>query len=157
MTHRNFSAAVILSYWTTFWIMNGLDKVMSGVDLGLFNWHGKERYDQFGGYFANMELPAELVQPVLSFAFVWEVGIGLLLAFGLLSVLLNRYRALADRFLLYGFSLSGLTFVGFSVFDVVSGDRRELFEHAVYMGLLLMSWTFLVSETRNADGGNNAS
>ena len=123
-------AAIVMVYWGVFWLMNAADKVLNRTDLGPFTWHGKDREAQFGSYFADMDLPASMVGPTLHFAFLWEIVAGTLFL-----------AALARPGLLTAaFAVSAITFIGFSAFDVVSGDRAELLEHGTYMVLLLVGW-----------------
>lgn len=123
-------AAMVIVYWGVFWIMNAADKLLNRTDLGPFTWHGKDRSDQFGSYFVDMGLPTSLIGPTLHFAFLWEIVAGMLFLAALAR----------PRLLSAAFAVSAITFIGFSAFDVVCGDRAELLEHGTYMALLLVGW-----------------
>ena len=127
-------AVLALLYWAVFWTFNGLDKFLNGgTDLGLLHWHGKDRDSQFGGYFANVGIPEGWVTPVLWFAGAWELAVG-----GLFVA--TFVRPAAQRVMTLGFTMAALSLTAFSAFDIVAGDRRELFEHGLYMAILLLSW-----------------
>ncbi len=139
-THLRLIAGGVVLYWAVFWIMNGMDKFLCGRDLPGFRWHGKDRTDQFSTYLHRIEVDASLVEPILIFAGIWEIALGLVF----LSTLWSLVRAFPSAAVFSGMSItvsaSILTFVGFSAFDVVVGDRAELLEHGTYMMLILVSW-----------------
>lgn len=131
------TASVIL-FWFSFWLLNGLDKFFARTDLGLLNWHGNHRVEKFTLYFDKLALDPAFVQATLVFAglvefaaagfFVWA---GLRLLRGVPGVAYRTDLAIA---------VSIAVFLGFTVFDVVVGDRAELLEHSTYVGVLLASF-----------------
>ena len=133
----NFSLpAIIVVYWAVFWLLNAADKILNRTSLEFFTWHGKDRTAQFSQYFTDMNMPLVLVEPTLYFAFVWELVVGILF-----MMAISRPQLLSKAF-----ALSAITFIGFSAFDVIAGDRAELLEHGTYMALLLVSWKVLNRE-----------
>ena len=99
-------------YWALYWLMNGLDKFVNRTDLGLFTWHGKDRMDQFGGYFSNCGLSEQWITPLLYVVGLWEF-----LIFAILAVVLwARFvrSCFAIEWFKLGMCLGGLTFVIFS-------------------------------------------
>lgn len=129
-----------IGYWLVFWAMNGLDKFLNRTDLGLFTWHGKDRTDQFTGYFERMGLDPQWIPGLLTTTGIWELVIAALLALAVVCVLRGPLSAAAARVMNWGFALSVITFVGFSLFDVIVGDRAELREHGLYLILVLVAW-----------------
>ena len=127
-------------YWAVFWTFNGLDKFLHGRNLLVFHWHGKDRAGQFGSYFQDIGINASLTEPMLLLTGVWELALGLLFAGVLYRLASDTGPRAVLKAMSLGTTASILTFIGFSAFDVVSGDRAELLEHGVYMMLLLVSW-----------------
>ena len=134
-------APVALGYWAVFWTFNGLDKFLNRTEIGPLRWYGKLREEQFNAYFSNMDIPQGLTMPVLVFAGVWEITVGMLFLGALCCAATRLCGAATALFLPAGFAYAGVTLIAFSAFDIVSGDRGELIEHGLYMTLLLVSWT----------------
>lgn len=133
---------VALVYWCLFWLLNGLDKFAHGAGVSafgvkLFTWYGKDRSEQFGRYFDRLELPHEGIAPLLSFCGVAELGVAALFAAALVDA--RRFETWAAA----AFSACALMFVGFSVWDVVVGDRAELLEHGTYLGVVFVTAAFV--------------
>ena len=64
---------VILFYWSTFWLLNGLDKFLIGAALGPFTWYGKDREAQFQDYFQRVGIPDDAVVLAIVAIGVWEL------------------------------------------------------------------------------------
>ncbi|PCI85506.1 MAG: hypothetical protein COB24_12710 [Hyphomicrobiales bacterium] len=135
--NRNFTSYLAL-FWLVFWLFNGLDKFLYQTDMGVLTWYGKDRGWQFLTYITNMELSANLVGPILWFAGIWEVAISLFFAIFLWLQIFSKNRNLN----IYNAALkiSLLTFTGFCAFDIVVGDRAELLEHSIYIGIAGVSY-----------------
>ena len=120
--------------------MNGMDKFLNGRDLLLFRWFGKDRTEQFGVYFGKADLPEGWINSVLYVVGTWEIALSLLF----LAAVFYRVRRGGEQNLwnaaLPGFFVATLTFTAFSVFDVIAGDRGELLEHSIYLGMIILSW-----------------
>ena len=148
--HLRVIAGGVVLYWAVFWIMNGMDTFLCGRDVLAFRWHGKDRTDQFGTYLHRIEVDASLVEPILIFAGIWEIALGL----GFLATLWSLVRVFPSSAAVSGppitVSASILALTGFSAFDVVVGDRAEMLEHGTYMMLVLMSWLIVNAGGRAA-------
>ncbi len=131
---------VAIGYWLAFWLMNGLDKFLNRTDLGAFTWYGKDRAGQFGDYFEKMGISSAMIDPVLTFAGIWEFLVAAPLAAALVIVARGRRGVDFVSLVNLGFVLSAVTMIAFSVFDVVAGDRAELREHGLYLVLILICW-----------------
>ena len=133
--HRPSSfGTLFIFYWAMYWLMNGLDKFLNRRDLGLMTWHGKDRSDQFGGYFTVCDLPEEWIKPLLYLVGIWEGIIFVVLAMVLWAL---RFRSYFDEKLFkFGMYWGAATFVIFSFFDVIFGDRAELLEHGTFLVLV---------------------
>ena len=131
---------MIILYWGVFWMANGLDKFFNNQNLILFTWFGKDRTGQFAEYFSLISIPEESIGLILQCLGVWEICIFILfMSCGVFIIRQGRQRNFW-RFARYGFIMSALTFTAFSAFDIVVGDRFELMEHNIYMGMIVLSW-----------------
>jgi hypothetical protein len=118
-----------------FWLMNGLDKFLNRQNLDVFTWFGKDRTVQFGGYFEKTGISDGILLPLLYITGVWE----LILAIPFIIALCCFTKKNAEL-LKTGFFWSGATFVGFAFFDVIFGDRAELWEHGTFFILVISSF-----------------
>ena len=50
--------------------------------------------------------------------------------------------------------MGAFTFIAFSVFDIISGDRAELLEHGIYLGLIILSWLVVLYLSDRSGGGS---
>ena len=139
-SHDRSMALIAVGYWMLFWLLNGLDKFLNRTDLGLFAWYGKDRTEQFTGYFERLDVPVHLIDPILYFAGVWEILVAAPLLAALVLLRQRGANARLNRVVGWGFILSGITLIAFSAFDVVAGDRAELREHGLYLVVLLVSY-----------------
>lgn len=133
-------------YWLVFWAFNGLDKFLFHKDFGYLTWYGKDRDWQFSVYLTNMQLPSDMVQPILLFSGIWELLIATVFAIFVGTQVFNNKQQKNKKLTTYilGIKLSVLTFIGFCAFDVVAGDRAELLEHSTY--IVVLAGTYLVSQ-----------
>ena len=133
---------VVYAYWFLFWLLNGMDKFMHGasVSLGgapLFTWFGKDRTEQFTKYFDRMDLPHEGIAPLLGTCGVIELGVAALFAVALVS------KSHFEQWSGAAFAACALMMLGFSIWDVVAGDRAELLEHGTYIGVVFITAAFV--------------
>ena len=137
---------IIVLYWSLFWILNGLDKFINGRDLFLFTWYGKNRTAQFGDYLEKTDLPGAWTSVANYAAGSWEVLVALVFLAATAHCFLDREGPRHWNGILLGLYLSAFTFIGFSVLDIIAGDRGELNEHGLYLGLVIVSWFAIVSQ-----------
>jgi len=133
---------LLVSYWAMFWLMNGLDKFFNRTSFALFTWHGKDRTEQFSGYFSSSDLPVYLIQPLLYFVGACQIILFFILAIAIFGKTIRPY--VSAECLKLGLSFSALIFIAFSFFDVIFGDRAELLEHATFLVLIVVTYIFLV-------------
>ncbi len=129
---------MITGYWSAFWTLNGLDKFF---DKPTF--FGVTRTESFEDYFGRLGLSGEIVPAVLYGIGIYEIILGGMFAWALTT----RGRHGAWVFLCLEASL--VVFVAFSCGDILFGDRRELWEHACYIGLILLSHFLAQSQFEN--------
>lgn len=132
-------------YWMLFWALNGMDKFLCGKKVLGFTWYGKDRTNQFGGYFERLEITDPPIGEVLVFAGVVELLVAVPFAL-VLVVALRARQGLSEqvsRWMQMGLFASTAVFIGFVVFDVIVGDRAELLEHSTY--LIAVAATYLLA------------
>ena len=137
---------LIIVHWFLFWTFNGLDKFFNNTNVFLFQWQGKDRAEQFARYL-QADASDWLVQATIYFAGAWELAISLLFLAAIIIFLRRSVGAGRERlkWAMLGLFLSALTLMGFSVFDVVAGDRAELLEHGTFLGVVLVSWLVMTN------------
>lgn len=135
-------------YWLVFWAFNGLDKFLDKSSIGIFMWYGKDREWQFLTYFTNMQLPLNWVTPLLQLTGIIELLIAAIFAMFLIHKLFSKKPAKSLTIYNIGLEISAVIFIGFSAFDVMSGDRAELLEHGTYVALIGVS--YLVAQVGKA-------
>lgn len=140
INERITTVAIVLAFWTTFWLLNGLDKFFNGEYF-----YGVTRDPKFIDYFASLNLPANVAIVTL-----YTIGIvEIILGFGFLYALLrSEKRSLVGEL---NFKLSILIFFCFSMGDILFGDRAELWEHGTFMVLVLVSSSFYLREEKNTN------
>ena len=120
---------VLTTYWFLFWFLNGLDKFFNYP-----HFFGVTRDQKFIKYFATLDLPPFVALVSLYAVGILEVLLGISFLVGLL--LLHRTRKIT----LVNLELSLFIFLGFSIADILFGDRKELWEHGTYIVLIIISY-----------------
>lgn len=136
-------------HWFVFWLFNGLDKILNGQDLGLFVWSGKDRTDQFAGYLTKLGWGLEVHTFLMGLAFVVEVGIALAFLRAMIRIIRNRSYGefYPHETLKLPILLSVLCFTAFSAWDIVVGDRAELWEHGTFLVTVCITWVIASFES----------
>lgn len=133
---------LFIVYWANFWFMNGLDKFLNRQDLNIFTWYGKDRSTQFGGYFDKTSLPDAWMHPLLYLTGVWEILVAIPLYIVLYKTITLRH--LDQKNFDLGMFWGGATFVGFAFFDIIFGDRAELWEHGTFLILVGVAYVMVM-------------
>lgn len=128
---------LLIGYWAIFWLMNGLDKFFN--EPAFF---GVTRDEKFIDYFSRIALPEPVALAALSAIGYYEVVLGLSFVIGGLAA------ARFGRLTLINLELSLAIFIFFSLGDVLFGDRRELWEHACYIVLIVLSYALVLVRQR---------
>ena len=144
---------VILFYWFSFWLMNGLDKFLIQKSLLFFTWYGKDRNEQFTLYFQRIDLPESWVNPLLYVVAIWELAI----AFPFLATLWIQISSsrFSKVWFELGMSLTAMTFIIFCLFDIIFGDRAELLEHSTFLILVCVTYQLVLHESRKVFSTSN--
>jgi hypothetical protein len=137
MKESRMMQASILIFWTAFWGLSVVDKVVPDVH---FLWVGKDFFALFVKFFGSLGLKDPL------FATVALAGISALeaLNFSLYAAacvnFLRRDHVLMEKWLFRGLFASMSLFALFSIGDQVFGDRFQLLEHGLFWFVLLATW-----------------
>jgi hypothetical protein len=137
MTERALLRTAILIFWTLFWGLSVVDKVIPDVQ---FLWVGKDFFALFIKFFASLGLKDPL------FATIALAGVSGLEAINFsfyLTALLSLRKAqddATDRWFFRAIFTSVILFGLFSIADQVFGDRFQLLEHGIFWLILMASW-----------------
>lgn len=157
---------VIIAFWGLFWLLNGLDKFFNGTfepntksyatkfvaiptngqDSTIFNlypmepkgWFGVNRDAKMIGYFKRLNINEEIALGSLYFIATLEILLGLSFLFDLFT------RRKYFNLIRLNFKLTMLIFFGFSIFDILFGDRMELWEHGTFLILATIHFVYVL-------------
>jgi len=137
MNERKILRATILVFWTLFWGLSVVDKIIPDVQ---FLWVGKDFFALFIKFFGSLGLKDPL------FATTALAGVSALEAvnFSLYLVALLSLRTgdetITDTWFFRAILASVTLFSLFSIADQVFGDRFQLLEHGLFWIVLIASW-----------------
>ena len=137
MNERKILRATILVFWTLFWGLSVVDKIIPDVQ---FLWVGKDFFALFIKFFASLGLK----DPI--FATLALAGISALevLNFVLYLLSLGSFfkdnHELSEKWFFRAVFASMTLFALFSIGDQVFGDRFQLLEHGLFWLVLIASW-----------------
>lgn len=127
----------ILGFWTFFWGLSALDKIIPSVAP---DWVGKDFFALFIKFFESLEIKAPLVATfALAGVATTEALIFVLYLLATGSFLRGRL-ALAEKFFYRATLAAVLLLTLFSVGDNAFGDRAQLLEHGLFWMILVASW-----------------
>ena len=155
---------VIIIFWGLFWLLNGLDKFYNGTNQPnlavtkgvvmapesenkiLYKMHPMEPVGWFGvnrdakmiGYFERLGIHKNIALGSLYSIAILEVLIGL----GFLYSLFARERR--HDIVRLTFKISMGIFLSFSIFDILCGDRMELWEHGTFLILATIHYIYIL-------------
>ena len=155
---------MLMLFWGLFWLLNGLDKFFNGdfipnpesyatkaVIINLdgketysiqpvepYGWFGVNRDAKMVGYFKRLNLPEWMALSALytmgSIETVLGLSLLLVLMFGKIHSDWNRLNM---KMIIAIFSL-------FSIFDILFGDRMELWEHGTFLILATIHYIYFL-------------
>ena len=119
-------------FWSSFWLLNGFDKFFNGEYF-----FGVTRDEKFIAYFSSIGMQADIALSLLYSCGVCEILIGVAFLWSFKNI--THRKEILEFCLKAGMSV----FIIFSVFDILFGDRTELWEHSTFLILLIVSYAFL--------------
>ena len=137
MKEKNILKFMVLFFWTFFWGLSVLDKIIPDVH---YLWVGKDFFALFVKFFGSLGLKNPIF-PTLALAFVSSLE-ALNFIFYLLALIQfsKRKAELAQKWFFRGILTSVTLFGLFSIADQVFGDRFQLLEHGLFWLILIASW-----------------
>lgn len=127
----------ILIYWTVFWLLNMVDKVIGGAH---FLFVGKDRFAQIQRFFDSIGLGEPIVANI---ALIITAGLetsAFVFFSGALYHFAKKNIDAARSWFFIGIALTIITYTYFTVGDQVFGDRFTLLEHTIFWIILIFSW-----------------
>jgi hypothetical protein len=141
----------ILFYWSLFWLINSIDKIIGGSQ---FLWVGKDRFAQFQRFFASVHWENTMVANV-ALIIVAALEIFAFLFFtGALLHLIRKNQDLSRSWFVIGICFTLATFTIFSIGDHIFGDRFELLEHTLFWFITLFSWVAYIHADKFVEAEN---
>jgi hypothetical protein len=162
--------SLILLFWAFFWLLNGGDKFFNGeftyVDMPgvtravivnenmekvfeikaveVVGWFGVNRDAKIINYFQRLYLPPWSALISLYTLALLEVFLGVIFS----RIFIEEYRksrnlnpSIKNRTIhRLAFKFGIIIFIIFTIFDIILGDRAELWEHGCFMILYLVSY-----------------
>ncbi len=135
---------LILIYWSLFWLMNSVDKIIGGSH---FLFVGKDRFASIERFFDSIGLAAPVYANIaLIITAVLEI-LAFLFFTGSLYYLIKKDIDACRSWFFIGIVLTLAIFTYFSIGDQIFGDHGELLEHGIYWFITLITWVvFLYTE-----------
>ena len=127
----------ILLYWSLFWLINSIDKIIGGSQ---FLWVGKDRFAQFQRFFASANWENPMVANVALIIVAALEIFAFLFYTGALIHLFDKKQNMARSWFVIGICFTLAIFTIFSIGDHIFGDRFELLEHTLFWFITLFSW-----------------
>ena len=155
---------VIIAFWGLFWLLNGLDKFYNGtsqpnlaVTRGVImaqgsdseilykmhpmepvGWFGVNRDSKMIAYFNRLGIHENVALGSLYSIAILEILIGL----GFLYALFAGEKR--NDIVRLTFKISMAIFFAFSIFDILCGDRMELWEHGTFLILATIHYVYIL-------------
>ena len=157
---------IIITFWGLFWLLNGLDKFYNGDfqpnlepfpthsvlispengnkivyeshPMETVGWFGINRDAKMIGYFNRLGLNKHFALSCLYFLSAIEILIGI----GFIYALFSKEKR--NKIVRLTFKISMAVFFAFSIFDILFGDRMELWEHGTFLILATIHYVYIL-------------
>lgn len=137
MKERTIIRFSILVFWTFFWGLSVLDKIIPDVQN---YWVGKDFFALFVKFFASLGLKDPIFATVsLALIASLEVLVFVLYLFSIVNFSKGK-EAISEKWFFRAIFSSIILFSLFSIADQVFGDRFQLLEHGLFWLVLIASW-----------------
>ena len=137
MKERHFIRFSILIYWTIFWGLSVLDKIIPAVQM---NWVGKDFFTLFVKFFESLGIKDPIFATLaLASISTLEVINFVFYLFSLINFVKGN-MVLSEKWFYRAILSSTILFTLFSIGDNVFGDRFQLLEHGLFWMIIIASW-----------------
>ena len=137
MKERTIIRFSILIFWTLFWGLSVLDKIIPDVQI---YWVGKDFFALFIKFFSSLGLKDPIFATIaLAIIAAFEVLNFVLYLFSIVNYSRGK-EAISEKWFYRAIFTSMVLFSLFSIADQVFGDRFQLLEHGLFWLLLIASW-----------------
>ena len=137
MKERNCIRFAILIFWTFFWGLSVLDKIIPAVQM---NWVGKDFFALFVKFFESLDIKNPVFATVaLAFIATIETINFVFYLFAVVNFVKGK-TDLSEKWFYRAILSSVLLMTLFSVGDNAFGDRSQLLEHALFWMIIIASW-----------------
>lgn len=137
MKEKTILRYFILIYWTFFWGLTVIDKIIPDVYP---YWVGTDFYTLFIKLFASLGITDPIFATIALGGIAFLEIIAFVCYFFSLYNLHKETHTISDQWFHRGVSFSMVLFSLFSIGDQVFGDRNNLLEHGIFWIILLVSW-----------------
>ena len=137
MNERRILRTSILSFWTLFWGLSVLDKIIPDVH---FLWVGKDFFALFVKFFGSLGLSDPLFATLALAAVSGLEAVNFTFYVAAMVRHLQRNEEATDRWFFRAILTSLVLFTLFSIADQVFGDRFQLLEHSLFWMVLIGAW-----------------
>ncbi|MDA8901395.1 hypothetical protein N9I92_00990 [bacterium] len=137
MKERAILRTAILVFWTLFWGLSVVDKVIPDVQ---FLWVGKDFFALFIKFFGSLGLKDPLFATAALAGVSGLEAVNFALYLTALLSLRKQNEAVTNQWFFRAILASMALFSLFSIGDQVFGDRFQLLEHGLFWLILLASW-----------------
>ena len=137
MNERRILRTSILSFWTLFWGLSVLDKIIPDVH---FLWVGKDFFALFVKFFGSLGLSDPLFATLALAAVSGLESVNFTFYVAAMVRHLQRNEEATDRWFFRAILTSLVLFTLFSIADQVFGDRFQLLEHSLFWMVLIGAW-----------------
>lgn len=138
---KDFIRYFILIYWSLFWLLNVIDKIIGGAH---FLFVGKDRFAQIERFFDSLGLENPIYANAVLILTAGLETFALVFFVGALYHFKKKNADSARSWFFIGIGLTLATFTYFSIGDQVFGDHAELLEHALFWFIALLSWIIFI-------------
>lgn len=132
---------LILIYWSLFWLLNSLDKIIGGSH---FLFVGKDRFAVIERLFDSLGFGNPIIANV---ALIIASGLEIFAFVFFFGALFHNIKKNIDStrsWFFVGIILTLVIFTYFSIGDQIFGDHKELLEHGLYWFIALLSWIIFI-------------
>lgn len=137
MKERNIIRFSIILYWTAFWGLSALDKIIPAVEN---NWVGKDFFALFVKFFESLGVKDPIYPSIaLIFISIIEIFNFTCYLFSIINFTKGK-TGLSEKWFSRGILSSVILFILFSIGDQVFGERFQLLEHGLFWMILIASW-----------------